>query len=524
VLQAIDNGGAKEYVIYDSRAVVFEKLGKLKDALKDARKAIEVAPGQWQGYARAARLFLQAQKFDSALKMADAALKKVKDDDAKRRQELFTLKNDISGAQVDHIKRTTNHWTHLPVELFAEISSMLVEADPNRVLPLSQVCKDWRAVVWGNPYLWTTLVLGRSRPLTKARRWIKLSNGHIHTLKVQAAACEKAGWDGEGLEGLRWDKLCVFKSDNWDVRKFWKSKGSLAPISSLVHYEFCNTAASKIAAPYDATWALEHVHLSNVVMPAPLLDLSEKSIFTLSLHDVQAPQALRLRIPQTLVTFDVDMPGMWLDELPSELPDLRHLKLRQANLWADDCLAVAMPHLETLEVDGSSGNISPSLVHLRSKSSGNLTSLTLKAIGLSSRDSENLIALLRNNPLIATLQLPRNPGMVAVVEALTLSSQPKTPPEHSPDSSDSEPPTVLCPMLTQLDLSYCNGMKTGPLVQLIRDRTTLAAADNAQKITSLILDGCDTLDVAWLPWFRSNIEKFSCALWTKKSGKFRAAN
>ena len=505
--------------------MVLEKLGKLKDALKDARKAIEVAPEQWQGYARAAKLFLQAQKFDSALKMADAALKKVKDDDSKRRQELFTLKNDISVAQADYVKRTTNHWTHLPVELFAQISSILVEEDPNDVLPLSQVCKDWRAVVWGNPHLWTTLVLGRSRPLTKARRWIKLSNGHIHILKVQAAACEKAGWDGEGLEGLRWDKLRVLKSDNWDVRKFWKSKGSLAPISSLVHYEFRNSSSSKMVAPYDATWALEHVYLDNVTMPTSLLDLSEKSILTLSLHGVQAPQALRLRIPHTLVTFDVDMPGMWLDELPSELPDLRHLKLRRANLWADDCLAVAMPQLETLEVDGSSGNISPALVHLRTKSSGHLTSLILKAIGLSSRDGEHLVALLRSNPLIATLQLPRNPGMVTVVEARALPSKPKpTPPEQAPDSSGSERPTVLCPMLTQLDLSYCNGMRTGPLVQLIRDRTALATTDNVQKITSLILDGCDTLDVEWLPWFRENVEKFSCALWTKKSGKFRAAN
>ncbi|KAJ3499987.1 hypothetical protein NMY22_g19414 [Coprinellus aureogranulatus] len=230
--EAIDSGGDKEYIIYDSRAAVLEKLGRLKDALKDARKAVEVAPEQWQGYARSARLFLLAQKFDSAMKMADAALKKVKDEDAKRRIELFTLKNDIAVAQEDYVKRTTNHWTHLPVELFSEIAQRLVEEDPNQVFPLSQVCKDWRSIVWGNPHLWTTLVLGRTRPLTKARRWIKLSNGHIHTLKVLSVAPEKAGWDGEGLEGLRWDKLRICKLEDWNVRKFWKSKGDLPPLSS----------------------------------------------------------------------------------------------------------------------------------------------------------------------------------------------------------------------------------------------------------------------------------------------------
>lgn len=522
-LQAVENGGDKECIIYDSRAAVLEKLGRLKDALKDARKAIEVAPEQWQGYARSACLFLQAQKYDSALKMADAALKKVKDEDAKRRMELFALKNEISAAQDDYIKRTTNHWAHLPVELFAEICQMLVDDDSNQVLPLSQVCKDWRTVVWSSPHLWTTLVLGRSRPRTKARRWIKLSNGNIHTLKVQSSACEKAGWDGEGLEGLRWEKLRVCKLDNWDIRKFHKSQADLAPLSSFIHYEYRSTNYSGVVTlPFDVTWPLQHIHISNVIMPVAMVDMSEKNILTLSLHSVEGPGAHRIKLPQTLESFDVDKPAMWIDELPSEFPNLRHLKMRRASLWIEDFLTVPMPRLESLEIEGCSGNISSALAYLGSNSSGLLTSLVLKSIPLSSQDCAHLIALLRTNPSITTLHLSRSQGLVSVVEALASPSQPSKP--QDPPTDSAEQPTILCPMLTHLDLSHCNGMTTGPLVQLIRHRTALAAAGNGKKISSLIVDGCDQLDVAWLPWFRSNVEQFNCTLWTKKSGKFRAAN
>lgn len=39
---------ANEYTLYDSRAAVKEKLGKTKDALRDCKRVIDLAPQRWQ--------------------------------------------------------------------------------------------------------------------------------------------------------------------------------------------------------------------------------------------------------------------------------------------------------------------------------------------------------------------------------------------------------------------------------------------------------------------------------------------
>ena len=41
--QAIEKGG-EHYNVYDSRAAALEKLGKFKQALRDTRRVIELAP------------------------------------------------------------------------------------------------------------------------------------------------------------------------------------------------------------------------------------------------------------------------------------------------------------------------------------------------------------------------------------------------------------------------------------------------------------------------------------------------
>ncbi|KAF6757415.1 hypothetical protein DFP72DRAFT_233645 [Ephemerocybe angulata] len=257
--QAIDNGAKKEYAVYDSRSAVLEKLGRRKDALKDAKTTIELAPAQWQGYARAAKLFLQMRKFDSATKMIDAALKRLKGDETKRRDELSTLKNDIAVAEEDYIRRTTNHWTHLQFELFADIAQMLVDEDIKHLIPLSHVCKDWRRVVEDRPGLWSTLVIGRARPWAKAERWIKHSKGVIHSLTVPYESHERGKWDGDGLSGIRWDQLRAFKAEHWNLCSHLKrSASSLAVLTSLTRYDYTNEVRTPQIPPFHASWPVQH--------------------------------------------------------------------------------------------------------------------------------------------------------------------------------------------------------------------------------------------------------------------------
>ena len=89
----VHRGGQNLYQLLDTRAAVHEKLGQYKDALKDAKKTIDIAPERWQGYARAARVFLQLNRVESAQKMITLALEKLKE--TERYASLLSLQAEI---------------------------------------------------------------------------------------------------------------------------------------------------------------------------------------------------------------------------------------------------------------------------------------------------------------------------------------------------------------------------------------------------------------------------------------------
>ena len=80
--------------MHDSRASVYEKQNRLKDALRDAKKTIDLAPTQWHGYFRSARLFPSLNKSSSALRMCSLAFDRLGDDSKHegRRRELVALR------------------------------------------------------------------------------------------------------------------------------------------------------------------------------------------------------------------------------------------------------------------------------------------------------------------------------------------------------------------------------------------------------------------------------------------------
>jgi hypothetical protein len=57
------------------------KLGKTKAALQDAKRTIDLAPEQGQGYARAASLFLVMWRYDASLKVVSLTIGKLKGED-----------------------------------------------------------------------------------------------------------------------------------------------------------------------------------------------------------------------------------------------------------------------------------------------------------------------------------------------------------------------------------------------------------------------------------------------------------
>ena len=46
-MKALDAGG-DAFTIYDARAAVYQKMGKLKDALRDSKTTIDIQPHRWQ--------------------------------------------------------------------------------------------------------------------------------------------------------------------------------------------------------------------------------------------------------------------------------------------------------------------------------------------------------------------------------------------------------------------------------------------------------------------------------------------
>ncbi|KAJ2929772.1 hypothetical protein H1R20_g7329, partial [Candolleomyces eurysporus] len=497
--QALEQGGQGEYLIYDSRSAVLEKLGRRKEAIADARKTIEVAPEQWQGYARAARLFLLVQKFDAATKVVNVALQKFKEDDSKRRQDFITLKNDIAVAQEEYVRRTTNQWTRLPVELFNAIALTLVEEKPSQVIPLSLVCKDWRSVVENNPRLWGTLVLGRFRPHIKAKHWIERSGGSIHTLQVRATACDRARWDGEGLEGLQWDQLRVCKIEEWDICQFLTRSGLVSSLTSLLRYEFDNENRSR-QPPFHGSWPVQHLALRGTILPQSFSALSERSLTTIILRRVTGHAKLILESHPNLETLVLDRAELPLGGIPETMPYLKQLEIRQISRQMLPILNLPMPQLNSLHIESSPYTLSADFDSLRTKSSGKLTTLILK--GMPMGDPTQVIELLKANPLLATFELSSiHAGAVRVVEALGAY-------DSDSDQMPSDPSEAICPLLTHLDFSDCNDMRTGPLVRLTRMRNGLAAPSFFRRIESLIVNRCEKLEPEWNPWFSSNIDNF----------------
>ncbi|KAH9007690.1 hypothetical protein EDB83DRAFT_2532538 [Lactarius deliciosus] len=72
--EAICLANDKSYVPYDTRADVYEKLNCFNYALRDAKKTIDIAPRQWQGYFRSARLLAALGQSEAALQMCSRAL------------------------------------------------------------------------------------------------------------------------------------------------------------------------------------------------------------------------------------------------------------------------------------------------------------------------------------------------------------------------------------------------------------------------------------------------------------------
>ena len=514
------------------------KLGKTKAALQDAKRTIDLAPERWQGYARAARLFLVTRRYDASLKMVSLALAKLKAEDTQRRSSLLSLEAEVRKAQDDlakHRQRFTDHMEKLPIELFGEIARLLVEKDHTASIPLSQVSKHWRTVVHNIPSLWNVLVLSKLRPKQKAKLWIERSNGRIQELSIRSSAIDTPNWPDDSLRNLGWEYLRVLKVESWNPVPFLHSIGKSEALVNLERVVFHQVLrgldpASRIYGLCKQE-CLRHLAISSMAADVKALVSRTGNLTSITFQDVtileqdlfdllEANPALE---SLTMETFQVAT----ISRTNLALKNLTQLHIKQS--LPDIIVSASLPALHTLRLDTTTIPIHTFLANLVTSGSHHLNELVLRACRFR---ADSLINLLQHSTGLQVLEVSNVAGQcTAVIEALAASYSPPSATDSSQNQTVDTP--VLCPNLTQVNFSRCTEIQTGPLVRMIRSRLPLP--DNSsmaeggilertrdvKRIDSLVIDGCPNVDSTWIAWFRENVRSVSCVYMLKKT-KFRA--
>ncbi|KAG6857161.1 hypothetical protein H0H87_008731 [Tephrocybe sp. NHM501043] len=553
-------GGDQQHAIYDSRAAVYEKMGKRKEALRDAKQVIELAKDQWQGYARAARLFLVASKFDAALSMVDAAISRLKVSNTKRCDELIKLKNDIlqqRKAETKRLRLTQNQTSKLPVELLSEVFRYVVLDDLAALICLLRVSGTWRNVVLTTPSLWETLILTTRSPARKLTLWLKQSKCRIHALHIRASVTTHPDWPFPELADIAWDQIRICSSVGWDVANYVKQRklgeDALSSLEELEMIEdrFCQQRARPGLFPL-----LQKVGIRSLSFSQSYFSWKDVSGHLTSLTSINVLGCSK--DPQDLLAALAANPGLEtikiLDHFhyrysstpPINLPHLTHLELMGS--YASSLVeSMNTPILNTLIIKGSGTSLNNAFGSLiTSQCAPHLTHLVIERCSL---DSSMLKRFLTNASSLTQLELlGLHKSVNAVIDALAGPTFfPRQPNDNSPSKPVVRPAGfngtfILCPALSCLAVSQSLDVKTGPIVRLVKSRKSAAAAfataqegfiedvdgqppQKCAPITSLIMDQCDQIEANWLPWFRENVTTVSCVYESrKKKGSWREPN
>ena len=491
-----------------------EKLGDLKAALEDARKVIELAPHQWQGYARCARLFLRMKKPERAAKMADYALERVKAGDTARRETLLALKQeviDFTAAIKRHISRTSYHFGNLPVEISHEIFSLLVDSDHAFVVTLASVCNTWRSVALASPPFWSTLVLTKKHPAKKARLWIQRSGGRILDLRF-VQGCIPDPKLHQYLQGLQWETLRALDTQV-DIVDIVESVWSKISQLDQLRITDANSAGALLNLLHTVKTRNLEIRGTNLSFREACQILTD--CHTLSFHSVPGNCRLSdvirtISENQDLTALSMSFVGSFIDDVaPSqsdhrtlELPKLLQLDLKSnPSLWGALCSAI-MPSLVSLSLSEFviiDDHLADFLTRYPT------TSLTDLKISRCPTSHPQVTPLLRASPHLRTVTFEGVPDINEVVEFLAATQ---------PDVAQGFP----CPLLEKLDLTSCTTLRAGPIVRLIKER---AINGDVATIGTLLIDYCPLIDPEVRDWLGRNVPSFSCIYTRKKDARWK---
>jgi len=533
----MEAGGQHKFILFDTRAAVHAKLGQNREALKDAKKTIDLAPDRFHGYARAARAFLACNNADAAHKMVTMSLARLKETEAERRVALLSLQADVQRLQAaleDQRIRSIDHIGKLPIEIFGEIAMILIEDDHTSLITLLHVCKHWRDVIQDHPRFWCKLVLTKRRPKAKAKLWIEKSKGRVRDLTVRYEAALSPNWFGELLHGLQWDQLRFCSVESWDVLSYVTSIGQQTSIARWIGLEIHNDPFLLIKDVHirPASLALQHLSLCRT-----RINLGDENDLTSHVSELRSCSFNHSQVM-----------GEWSDFLRRN-PLLESLRLIDlCGTLSHSTEAPQLPHLTSLDLDGyvpaeilraempqlhqvklRRPKFFPGvfLQHLFDTNTVRLTDLQLHSCML--HETTTLIALLGISPNLQVLEITNLvAGVASLIEALAAHHIPPSSSQTRFPEDEPKPGPLLCPKLTHVNFSGCPEVQTGPLLRLIKSRLVenspssvsingeRAAAVQVAKLESLIINACPNVSGEWLPQIRMLVPHVSCTYITKR--------
>ncbi|KAJ3007513.1 hypothetical protein NUW54_g3522 [Trametes sanguinea] len=488
--------------VSEYRAAAYQKVGKLKDALRDAKTVIDLRPDRWQGYARSARLFLQGHKYDAASRMVELALERVPADQARGREGLISLKEDINLAREAVRKlavQNAYHFGNLPVEIATRIFSMALEEEHTLVLTLAQVCRNWRLTVLDTPAFWGILVLGKHRPKQKVKLWRQRARDRFSALAILDSFSDHTLALQE-LQDVPLDTLRVFRCEGYKLLPLLASipnlsTSVLASLDTLV-LQLPYTSSYPICAPDTPEFKWRILRFARFI-PENLLQIAKRSThltsitlndcpvfslwseFLLLLHRNPALTSLELWHLNTPANPQLPEGEASLPEVIT-LPVLEVVTISNCRSLANSLLPrLAAPSLKALHIASHSERLDACMTWIAQGPAATLTALSLER---SPVQVSHLTTTLKAATSLQSLQITHLSGVaLPVLELLATPIGAAKPFRQGDDARSAR--RVHCPALRHLNLSHCPDVAASLLIAMVKLRlpeTQAAAADSAE--------------------------------------------
>ncbi|KAF8518371.1 hypothetical protein BU17DRAFT_48792 [Hysterangium stoloniferum] len=473
--EAIQLDGTR-YKAYDSRAAIYEKLGRPKDALRDSRKVIELAPELQHGYARSARLFFDIGKYSAARDMIHYALERVSEDVPARYRELKVLQHTIASAisQSEEMKLAKKSpakfpFFKLPVELVYQVFDHVIPSDKLFPATACLVSSHWRVFTLSRPEYWCYLVLSRRHPVRKMTRWLERSRNKITELRI--TSIETVGNLSPLISQMALSNVSSLIVEYLTVD--WKV---VAPQLHLLHTLVIKASSlpqpSVLTALLGANTGLEKLVLG-----------TEKSWERLSAAIPISNSILLPKLVHLELLGPIDVAGLMSD---LRVPALVHLYLYGTLSRADYIMEAIHP--------------TP-------------TALTELSIRNCIFTTARIVRILQQLTKLEKVEITLHGGdMNLVVDAF------------SQIRYEEGEERLTCPLLRCVNFSHSPNLGGGPIVRFVKSRMADIASNMGgghpgycfAMLEEICIDHCPRVDPSVAEWLRERVERVSCVYMTRK--------